>query len=427
MPSDETEGGFSQTAPGTTNRPVFRRTVSDVALRAAKPAEKPYKIAVGNGLYMEVTPTGSKLWRWKYRLDGKENRFALGAYPRLSLKEAREKVEAARNLVQAGRHPATQKRLDQLQSTHGNTHTLETAAREWLALKSWEDVTKKRRLNMLQRVVFPKLGNLPVRQITPPLVLDVLKTAATSNGPSVMAEAKRTLYGIFELAVETFRIERNPVHQWREALPKNKTQHKRPLSKQEIGQLLRDVDGHGGSYQIQAAFLLMWLTLARPSEVVEAQWSEFDLDAGIWQIPEERMKKRREHKVSLPRQAIKLLRAMGAVTGHRRHVFPHRDDRKRPMVTASFRQMLNVLGWGGKFSPHATRTTGSTRLNDLGFHPDWIERQLAHAEPNRVRSTYNHADYFEQRADMMQQWADHLDQWRAGGTIVSIKREGKHA
>ena len=229
MPSDETEGAVSDIAPNTTNRPVFRRTVSDAALRAAKPADKPYKIAVGSGLYLEVTPGGSKLWRWKYRLDGKENRFAVGAYPQLSLKEAREKVEAARKLVQSGRHPATQKRLDQLQSSHGNTHTLETAAREWLALKSWENVTKKRRLDMLQRVVFPKLGNLPVRQITPPLVLDVLKNAATNNGPSVMAEAKRTLYGIFELAVETFKIDRNPVHQWREALPKNKTQHKRPL------------------------------------------------------------------------------------------------------------------------------------------------------------------------------------------------------
>lgn len=398
------------------NATASRRSVSDAALRAAKPTTRTYKISAGGGLYLEVAPSGSKLWRWKYRLHGKENRFALGAYPRISLKEAREAAENARKLVLQGQHPSKQKRIARLQAGYETSITLETMAAEWLALKGWEEITKRRRLTMLKRVVFPTLGNLPVSEISPPLVLDVLKAAARDNGPSVMAEAKRTLYGIFELAVETFRVPRNPVHQWREALPKNKTQHKRPLTKQEIGQLLRDVDNQRGSYQIQAAFLLMWLTLARPSEVVEAEWSEFDLDGTLWRIPAERMKMRREHTVPLPRQAVHILKVMYGVTGHRRHVFPHRDDRQKPMVAASFRQMLNVLGWSGKFSPHATRVTGSTRLNELGFSPDWIERQLAHAELNRVRSTYNQADYLSQRAKMMQNWADCLDAWKAAAT-----------
>jgi len=156
----------------------------------------------------------------------------------------------------------------------------------------------------------------------------------------------------------------------------------------------------------------MWLTLARPSEVIEAEWSEIDLDKAIWRIPAERMKKRKEHIIPLPIQAVKLLRGMQTITGEKKHLFPHRDDRKRPMVAASFRQMLNVLGWSGKFSPHATRTTGSTRLNELGFSPDWIESQLAYIEPNAVRRTYNHADYLKDRATMMQEWADLLDQWK---------------
>lgn len=376
-----------------------KRGVSDAALRALKPKDKTYRYPIGGSLYLEITPKGAKHWRWKYRIDGKENRYSLGSYPEVSLRDAKEAVEAARKLVKQGLHPAQQKRLKRLKSIHEQANTFEAVAKEWIALKDWEE-------------------------ITPQIILDILKKAAQNNGVSVMAEAKRTLFGIFELAAETFRVDANPVHQWRESLPKNKTQHKRALTKTEIGQLLRDVDGHGGNYQTQCAFNLMWLTLARPSEVVEAEWAEFDLDAAIWRIPAERMKKRKEHVVPLPTQAVKLLRGMHTITGDKKHLFPHRDDRTKPMVTASFRQMLNVLGWSGEFSPHATRTTGSTRLNEMSFKADWIERQLAHTEPNSARRSYNHADYLEQRVEMMRQWADLLDLWKRGDSnVMPIKQE----
>ena len=430
MPSDNDESRINtgdkayQDAPNGAAIHAPRRGVSDAALRALKPKDKTYRYPVGGSLYLEVTAKGSKLWRWKYRIEGKENRYSIGSYPDVTLKEAREAAEAARKLVKKGAHPAQHKRIERLKSVHEQANTFEAITKEWLALKDWEEVTKKRRLDMLKRVVFPTIGELPVRQITREIILDILKKAAKNNGVSVMAEAKRTLYGVFELAAETFKVDANPVHQWREALPKNKTQHKRALGIAEIGQLLRDVDGHGGNYQTQCAFNLMWLTLARPSEVIEAQWTEFDLNKAIWRIPAERMKKRREHVVPLPLQAVKLLQGMKTITGDKKHLFPHRDDRTKPMVTASFRQMLNVLGWSGKFSPHATRTTGSTRLNELGFQPDWIERQLAHSEPNAVRRTYNHADYLPQRSGMMQQWADLLDEWKKGGNnVVPFKQE----
>lgn len=426
-PDNESPGSPARrTDPNQTTspRPAARRGVSDALLRAAKPEGKPYKIAVGGGLYLEVTPSGSKLWRWKYRIDGKENRYALGSYPQTTMREAREQADAARKQVSKGLHPAKQKYLERLQSSFERATTLRAVTDEWLGLKSWEDITKTKRLNMLQRVVFPTIGDLPVKDITPAMILDILKRSAKANGPSVMAEAKRTLYGIFELAAETFRVTSNPVHQWRESLPKNKTQHKRALSKAEIGELLRAVDGHRGSHQILCAFNLMWLTLARPSEVVEAEWSEFNLDAAVWCIPAARMKKRKEHVIPLSTQAVDLLRGMFPITGDRKHVFPHRDDRRKPMVTASFRQMLLVIGWSGKFSPHATRTTGSTRLNEMNYSPDWIERQLAHTEPNAVRRTYNHADHLEDRAKMMQSWADMLVQWKAGNSNVQpIRRE----
>ena len=415
--------------------------LNDTQCRNAKPKDKPYKLRDSNGLYLEIKPNGVKAWRYRFELreDGKikESVFAIGDYAnapsgetpeeakarrdgrRFTLAEARDERTKARALVKQGINPAQHRQLERIKRAQENATTLEAVAKEWLGLKDWEEITKKRRLDMLTRVVFPTLGELPVKQVTPPLILGILKKAAEKNGVSVMNEAKRTLFGIFELAAETFRVDSNPVHQWREALPKNKTQHKRPLEIAEIGQLLRDFEGHGGRHETITAFRLMWLTLTRPSEAVEAKWEEFDLDAAIWRIPAGRMKMRREHVVPLPTQAVEMLRALHGLTGRHAHLFPHRDDKTKPMATASFRQALNVLGWAGKYSPHATRTTGSTRLNEMGYTADWIERQLAHAEPNAVRRTYNHAEHLADRAKMMQQWADMLDTWKKGGSNVT--------
>lgn len=387
------------------------RGVSDTRLRAAKAADKPYKIACGGGLYLEVMPSGSKLWRWKYRLGGKENRFALGSYPQTLLRDAREQSEAARKLVEQGVHPSHQKKIDKIKAGHERANTFQLIAEEWLATKDWEPITKDRRLKMLRRLVFPRIGRFAASRIKPVQILDVLKRLEKENGPAVAAEARRTMSAVFEFAIATLRAEVDPVYPVRKAIPPNKTQHKRALSADEVGDLLRDVDRHGGQFQIQSAFRLMWLTLARPSEVTEAEWSEFDEAASVWRIPAERMKKRKPHLIPLPAQAVELLKGMRTLTGGRKHVFVHRDDKSRPMVAASFRQMLKGLGWAGRFSPHATRTTGSTRLNELGYSSDWIERQLAHEDPNAVRRTYNHADHLGERAKMMQKWADLLDSW----------------
>lgn len=411
--------------------------LNDTQCRTAKPKDKPFKLSDGKGLYLEIKPSGVKAWRYRFELRegdvARESVFAIGDYAaaptgetpdeararragrRFTLAEARDERIKARALVKQGINPAHHRQLERIKRDQENATTFEAVALEWLALKDWEDVTKRRRLDMLTRVVFPKIGSLPIKNITPAHILDVLQTSANKNGLTVAAEAKRTMSGIFELAVSTLRAGSDPVYPVRKALPANKTQHKRPLDSDEIGQLLRDVEGHGGRHETITAFHLMWLTLCRPSEAVEARWGEFDLDAAVWRIPAERMKKRKEHAMPLPSQAVDMLRALHGLTGRHAHLFPHRDDRTRPMVAASFRQMLNVLGWGKKYSPHATRTTGSTRLNELGFSSDWIERQLAHAEPNAVRRTYNHAEYLDDRAKMMQQWADMLDAWRGGG------------
>lgn len=407
--------------------------LTDTQCRTAKPKEKPYKLTDGKGLYLEIKPNGVKAWRYRFELrDGeskKESVFAIGGYViapkgesqedaqarrngrQFTLAEARDERIKARALVMQGINPAQNRQLERIKRGQENATTFEAVAKEWLAMKDWEEITKTKRLKMLERVVFPKVGSLPIKSITPAHVLDVLKVSAEKNGLTVAAEAKRTMSGIFELAVSTLRADSDPTYPVRKALPTNKTQHKRPLTADEIGQLLRDLDKHGGRHETAAAFRLMWFTLCRPNEAAEAQWREFDLNKSIWCIPAERMKKRKEHAVPLPSQAIEMLQALHGITGKYTHLFPHRDYRSRPMVSASFRQMLKVLGWAGKYSPHATRTTGSTRLNELGYSADWIERQLAHIEPNAVRRTYNHAEYMVERAKMMQQWADMLEAW----------------
>ena len=419
--------------------------LTDTQCRTAKPKDKPYKLPDGKGLYLEIKSNGVKAWRYRFELRegdvAKESIFAIGDYAiapsgetqeegqarragrRFTLAEARDERIKARSLVKQGINPAHNRQLERIKREQESATTFEAVANEWLALKDWEEITKKRRLDMLARVVFPKIGSLPVKSITPAHILDVMNTSAKKNGLTVAAEAKRTMSGVFELAVSTLRAESDPVYPVRKALPANKTQHKRPLDSAEIGQLLRDVEGHGGRHETITAFRLMWLTLCRPSEAVEARWDEFDLDAAVWRIPAERMKKRKEHAMPLPTQAVEMLRALHGLTGRHVHLFPHRDDRTKPMVGASLRTMLNALGWGKKYSPHATRTTGSTRLNELGFSSDWIERQLAHAEPNAVRRTYNHAEYLGDRAKMMQQWADMLDTWKKGDdNVTPIKK-----
>lgn len=386
--------------------------LTDAHCRTAKPKEKLYRLNDYKGLYLEVKPNGVKAWRFRFKFNDKATMYALGDYPAVSLSEARQKCEEARKLIKQGINPVQNRQLERIKQAHEATNTFEAVAKEWLQLKDWEEVTKKRRLDMLERVVFPSIGKLPVRQITPAHVLDILNKTVKRGAPTVAAEAKRTMSSVFELAVATLRADTDPVWPVRKALPPNKTQHKRALNVDEIGKLLADFDGHGGNFQTIKAFHLMWLTLSRPNESVQAEWSEFDFENALWTIPARRMKARREHIVPLPTQAVELLKAMHPITGHTQFVFPNRDDRQRPMADAALRQALKKLGWATKYSPHGTRTTGSTRLNEMGYRPDAIEAQLAHAEPNSVRRTYNHATYLDERRGMMQDWADKLVVWK---------------
>lgn len=423
--------------------------LTDTQCRNAKPTDKPYKLADGKGLYLEVKPNGTKAWRYRFELSHegqrKESMFAIGDYAYVSGKETEEEAQIRRNggrftsaearterdrarsFIKQGINPAHNRKLVQIKRENEALNTFEAVARKWISLRDWEEITKKKRLNMLERVVFPSIGVLPVRQVTSLHILGLLKKADADNGASVKDEAKRTMSAVFEFAIANLMADADPVYPVRRALPANKTQHKRPLTKEEIGEFLCGLNGYERNFQVVSVFRLMWLTLCRPNEAIGARWNEIDLEAGIWRIPAERMKKRKEHVVSLPKQAIEVLEGMKKFTGHRLHVFPHRDKRDEAMTGHALNQAIKNMGWSKRYSPHATRTTGSTHLNEMGFSADWIERQLAHAEPNAVRRTYNHADHLEGRKGMMQQWADMLDAFTAqsgkgGETVVPFEK-----
>jgi len=405
--------------------------LTDTKCKASAPREKLYRLANGGGLYLEVKPNGVKAWRYRFEIKGKESLFAIGEYApasnketaaqaeerraakRFTLQEARAERTRCRDLVRQGINPADHRKQEQIKAEHAARITFEVIAKEWLSMRDWHELTKQRRLDVFERVIFPKIGQLPIAQITSLQVLDVLNDADKKNGPSVRDVAKRSMSSVFELAIATLRAETDPVYPVRKAHPRNKTQHKRALEEGEIAQLLRDFKGLGGRYETVASFQLMWWTLCRPNEVVEAQWQEFDLGAACWLIPAGRMKMGKAHKVPLPSQAVEMLKVMRGLTGRFQYVFPGRDKRTVSMSQASWRQALMKLGWSGRFSPHATRVTGSTRLHEMGYRSEWIERQLAHADTNAVRATYNHALYYEDRAQMMQKWADHLEKLSA--------------
>lgn len=417
--------------------------LTDTGCRGAKPKATAYKLKDSNGLYLEVKPNGGKVWRYRFEVmsEGrrKESVYTIGDYTSapppgesedaaaarraggaFTLAEARAERDRARALVKQGLSPVRDRELKRIERELSTANTVEAIAREWVRLKDWEEVTKARRLRLFERLLFPKLGKLPVDSVRPAEVLDLLKTVGDANGLTVAEELKRSLLGVFDLAVATLKAESNPAYPVRKALPANKTQHKRALTPDELGQLLRDMDEHEAGVNTANALRLVWWTLGRAGEVCGMRWDELDMDAGTWRVPADRMKKRREHVVPLPSQAVDMLRRMQAINGHRPHVFAHRDDRQQAMTDAGIRQWLKAIGWAGRFSPHATRTTGSTLLNGMGYQPDHIERQLAHIEPNAVRRTYNHADYLPERRAMMQAWADYLDSLKSGAKVTPL-------
>ena len=411
--------------------------LTDTLIRKVKPTEKPYKLADSGGLYLDVRPTGQRFWRYRFRIDGKESIFTIGEYPSVSLADARRKRDDAKALVKQGKNPTAERKVDELHRRYENAQTFEAVLDEWVESREWGPATRRNRESQIDLHLRPHLGPLPIREITPMMVLDVLRRSETpgtsiktsgrgartrdTGGAGVARRLRQYISGVFDLAIITARAESNPAGPLRGALTKaKKTVHKTPLTPVQVGMVLRAVDNYHGYFLTILAFRLLWWSLARPAEVAGATWEEFDFDAGLWVIPAERMKAKEEHRIALPRQAIESLRGYKATTSGSGAVFPHRDQPGMPMTSGTLTAAARRMKLGFEYSPHATRTTGSTILNEQGYRYDVIEKQLAHQDPNAVRRSYNRADYLEERREMMQTWADLLDAWRTSTNVVPL-------
>jgi integrase len=393
-------------------------------IRSARPREKAYKLFDGGGLYIEITPTGGKLWRLKFRHDGRENRLALGAHPDTTLKLARERRDDARRLLAAGVDPSGRRQAEKL----ATSNTFEAIAREWLALqqKKLAPSTFAKAVWTLETLVFPYIGLRPIAKVGPS---DVLKVLRRIEGRGIHETAHRTRQRcaqVFRYAVQTERADRDPTTDLRGALAPVVSEHFAAITEPaKIGELLRAIDGYAGHAVTAYALRLAPLLFVRPGELRHAEWPEFALDGHepLWRIPAEKMKMRDQHLVPLAAQAVALLRELRSVTGRGRYVFPSLRSGSRPMSENTVNAALRRLGYSSdEMTGHGFRSLASTCLNEQGYHPDLIELQLAHAERNQVRAAYNKAQRLPERRKMMQAWADYLDGLRAGANVVPIRR-----
>jgi integrase len=400
--------------------------LTDTAIRNAKPQAKAYKLPDGGSLFLSVTPSGSKLWRYRYRIAGAENLYAIGEYPAVSLQQARELRDAARRLVKEGIHPSQHRKASRLVTATEAANTFEAVAREWIAQNRahWSAYYGQQVETILGSDVFPRIGGLPIRAVTAAHLLGILKDIQKRDAPSIALLVRQWVSAVFRYAVATLRADTDPAAALRGAVRKPKTQHKRPLSQKELGLFLDRLDASQSGLQVSTALRLLLLTFVRPGELRGARWAEFDLDGAEWRIPAARMKMGEPHIVPLSRQAVKLLRQLKAEAGGRPQLFPNVRDPKRDMSPTTLNRALERMGYGGHFSAHGFRATASTLLNELGYRPDVIERQLAHRERNKVRASYNQASYMPDRKKMMQEWANFLDAATGGGKVRPIKSKG---
>ena len=342
----------------------------------------------------------------------------------MNIKVAREDRTKARELVKEGIHPSHHRKLDRIRQTHEHANTFEAVAREWLEnnKEHWTFKTYQQRERALERDVFPQIGNLPIRQVTAAHLLDIVQRVE-KRAPTMAVIVNQTLGAVCRLAVVTLRAESDPSQPIRGSLKPRRGQHYKSLAMTELPAFMDALETYPGYFSNKAALQLMLLTLARTSEVLGATWEEFNLENKDWSIPAERMKMREIHRVPLPTQAIELLGRLHAVTGNCKHLFPNRSNYHKPVSKGVLWKAINSMGYGGKFSPHGIRATGSTMLNELGYRPDIIEHQLAHAERNKTRASYNRADYLEERREMMQAWANMIDEMaKPESKVTPIKR-----
>ena len=399
--------------------------LSDMKVQKAKSKDKPYTMFDGGGLFLIVTETGGKLWRFKYRFDGKEKKIALGAYPEISLLDARQRRDAARKQLANGMDPDEIRKM-QKQTTIQEMETFEAIAKEWHArfISGWSEKYAGTLMSRLELYVFPWIGKKPIAQIKVPELLSVLRRIE-SRGTLDTAKRVRIICGqVFRYAVQTGRAERDLTADFKGALPPPQRKHRAAITEpKKVGELLRAIDGYRGSFIVKCALKLAPLVFVRPGELRHAEWSEIDLENAEWNIPASKMKMKEPHLVPLCQQAIEILKELQKLTGAGRYVFSGRTS-ERPMSDNAILAALRNMGYDkDEMSGHGFRALARTLLDEvLQIRVDFIEHQLAHAVRDPNGRAYNRTAHLAERKKMMQKWADYLDGLKTGAKILPFKQ-----
>lgn len=407
--------------------------LTDVAIRNAKPKPKPYKMGDAGGLFLLVQPSGGKLWRLKYRIAGREKKLAIGIYPDVSLSEARRRRDEARELIAAGKDPSLEKRREKIRSREETANTFNAIASEYCdkrkrdGEKGWAPATASRSEYLLG-LLRNSVGQMPIADIEPADLLEAIRRIERKGN---LESARRTLQlasMVFRYAVATARLRSDPTRDLRGALTTPTVTHYGAITDaKRVGELLRAIDGYEGQGLTKLAMQLAPHVFVRPGELRHAEWSEVDLDAALWTIPAEKMKMRKAHVVPLSRQVVDLFKEIWQASGPAGYVFPSIRTRTRPMSENTINAGLRRLGYASdEMTSHGFRAMASTLLNESGkWHPDAIERALAHGDDDKVRAAYHRGAHWKERVEMAQWWSDYLDQLRKGADVISIRAKGR--
>lgn len=387
--------------------------LTDAAVRAAKPTEKARKLFDGEGLYLEVAPSGGKWWRLKYRWAGREKRLSLGTYPEVTLLEARRRRDDAKRTLADGVDPSAARKTEKLAADAAAGNTFEAVARAWH--DSWKRTrTEKHAAQVLRRLeldVFPKLGSTPITAIKAPDLVATAKAVEKRGAHDLARRAIQISGQVFRYAIGHGLAEHNPARDFEpgDVLQPVEEHNYARVTPERLPVLLKAINRYDGHERTRLGLHLMSLTFLRTSELIKARWDEFDLKGARWSVPAKRMKMQTPHIVPLARQTLEVLEALKKAGSGDELLFPGNTDHEKPISNNTLLFALYRMGFKGEMTGHGFRGVASTALHEMGFPHEHIELQLAHQERDRVSAAYNYAQYLPQRAQMMQQWADHLD------------------
>lgn len=389
------------------------RLLDDRTIRAAKPRETLYKLSDGASLRLLIKPDGGKYWRYEYRFSGKQKTLALGVCPSVSLAEARSKAIDARKMLDDGVDPAEErKRAKAARVEQGqNLNTFEAVAIEWFTRKkiTWAPATTRKVDEALRIDLIPALGEKDIGEIK---TADVVRTLhkIEERSPHMAHKSQQYCGAIIRYAISIGRREEGKFLDLRGALKPLEESHFPSFTLSDLPAFIKKLNEYGGDLKTRTALNLLLRTFVRPAELTGAPWSEFDLDTGLWVIPAGRMKMKSDHCVPLSRQAVDLLMCLKKESGFTPYAFPSSHaPAEKPMTRDTLSKALRTMGFQGMATPHGFRHFASTQLNEMGYNADWIERQLAHKESNKIRGTYNNAQHLKERIRMMQEWSDFID------------------